>query len=336
MFSAIVQASLHKDISESQKILDSYNEEISELKEKLLHVDAGERNFIRTRIENLEQARDELMNILEEKKSMAENGGIMSFQDYLATAAGTEFEKDPEKAMAEFAKGVEMGPKVTAKECMQPIRSKAAMPDSEVRFYSPEMGVTVTRKFEVENDVVYSIYSFKTEKGELYEFSDKGMTKAEWNTQTLPQMLDKAGISYELIPYEVDPENLAATHVAEQLGEDIERVFKTLVLRGDRNGIFVCVVPGDMEVDLKAAAKISGNKSAEMIAMKELLPTTGYIRGGCSPIGMKKHFPTYIHATAVDFDFIYVSAGVRGIQAKIAPQSLISFIGATVGEIAAH
>ena len=150
------------------------------------------------------------------------------------------------------------------------------------------------------------------------------------------RLLDKAGISYELIPYEVDPENLAATHVAEQLGEDIERVFKTLVLRGDRNGIFVCVVPGDMEDDLKAAAKISGNKSAEMIAMKELLPTTGYIRGGCSPIGMKKHFPTYIHATAVDFDFIYVSAGVRGIQVKIAPQSLISFIGATVGEIAAH
>ena len=150
------------------------------------------------------------------------------------------------------------------------------------------------------------------------------------------RLLDKAGISYELIPYEVDPENLAATHVAEQLGEDIERVFKTLVLRGDRNGIFVCVVPGDMEVDLKAAAKISGNKSAEMIAMKELLPTTGYIRGGCSPIGMKKHFPTYIHATAVDFDFIYVSAGVRRIQVKIAPQSLISFIGATVGEIAAH
>lgn len=150
------------------------------------------------------------------------------------------------------------------------------------------------------------------------------------------RLLDKAGISYELIPYEVDPENLAATHVAEQLGEDIERVFKTLVLRGDRNGVFVCVVPGDMEVDLKAAAKISGNKSAEMIAMKELLPTTGYIRGGCSPIGMKKHFPTYIHATALDFDFIYVSAGVRGIQIKIAPQSLISFVAAVIGEIAAR
>ena len=150
------------------------------------------------------------------------------------------------------------------------------------------------------------------------------------------RLLDKAGISYELIPYEVDPENLAASHVAEQLGEDIERVFKTLVLRGDRNGVFVCVVPGDMEVDLKAAAKISGNKSAEMISMKELLPTTGYIRGGCSPIGMKKHFPTYIHATALDFDFIYVSAGVRGIQIKIAPQSLISFVAAAIGEIAAR
>lgn len=150
------------------------------------------------------------------------------------------------------------------------------------------------------------------------------------------RLLDKAGISYELIPYEVDPENLAALHVAEQLGEDIERVFKTLVLRGDRNGVFVCVVPGDMEVDLKAAAKISGNKSAEMIAMKELLPTTGYIRGGCSPIGMKKHFPTYIHTTALDFDFIYVSAGVRGIQIKIAPQSLISFVAAAIGEIAAR
>ena len=156
------------------------------------------------------------------------------------------------------------------------------------------------------------------------------------NKTNAARLLDKANIGYELIPYQVDESDLAATHVAEQLGEDIERVFKTLVLRGDRNGIFVCVVPGDMEVDLKAAAKISGNKSAEMIAMKELLPTTGYIRGGCSPIGMKKHFPTYIHATAVDFDFIYVSAGVRGIQVKIAPQSLISFIGATVGEIAAH
>ena len=101
-------------------------------------------------------------------------------------------------------------------------------------------------------------------------------------------MLDQAKVTYELVPYEVDENNLAAAHVAEQLGEDIEQVFKTLVLRGDKTGIFVCVVPGDREVNLKLAAKVSGNKSAEMIHMKELLPVTGYIRGGCSPIGMKK------------------------------------------------
>lgn len=154
------------------------------------------------------------------------------------------------------------------------------------------------------------------------------------NKTNAARLLDKAKISYELIPYEVDEDNLAATHVASQLGEDIRQVFKTLVLRGDRNGIFVCVIPGDNEVDLKAAARISGNKSAEMIAMKELLPTTGYIRGGCSPIGMKKHFPTYIDDSALAFDYIYISAGMRGLQIKIDPRHLISFINARYGQIA--
>ena len=147
------------------------------------------------------------------------------------------------------------------------------------------------------------------------------------------RLLDKAKIEYELIPYTVDENNLAATHVAEELGEDIATVFKTLVLRGDRSGLFVCVIPGDKEVDLKAAARASGNKKAEMLAMKELLPTTGYIRGGCSPIGMKKRFPTYIHSTCLEHDAIYISAGVRGLQVCIAPQDLIDYVGAEVGEI---
>ena len=110
---------------------------------------------------------------------------------------------------------------------------------------------------------------------------------AKINKTNAARLLDQHKIPYELIPYQVDENNLAATHVAEQLGEDIARVFKTLVLRGDKTGLFVCVVPGNKEVNLKRAAKISGNKSAEMIAVKELLPLTGYIRGGCSPIGMK-------------------------------------------------
>ena len=147
------------------------------------------------------------------------------------------------------------------------------------------------------------------------------------------RLLDRAGIAYELIPYEVDENDLAATHVAESLGEPIERVYKTLVLRGDRNGHFVCVVQGDREVDLKAAAKASGNKSADLIPMKELLPTTGYIRGGCSPIGMKRRFPTLIDSSCEAFDYIYISAGVRGLQLRIAPSDLVRFVGAELAAV---
>ena len=147
------------------------------------------------------------------------------------------------------------------------------------------------------------------------------------------RLLDKAGIEYELIPYEVDENDLAAGHVARQLGEPVERVFKTLVLEGDRSGHFVCVVPGDSEIDLKAAAKVSGNKKVDLIPMKELLPVTGYIRGGCSPVGMKKAFPTWFHATAADYPFIYVSAGVRGLQLKVAPSELIAYVHGSLADI---
>lgn len=147
------------------------------------------------------------------------------------------------------------------------------------------------------------------------------------------RLLDQQKIAYELVPYEVDENDLAATHVAQQLGEDIAQVFKTLILRGDKSGIFVCVIPGDCEVDLKKAAKVSANKSAEMLPLKELLPTTGYIRGGCSPIGMKKCFPTYFHESCLSFDFIYISAGVRGLQIKINPADVIRFVDAKSGFI---
>ena len=143
------------------------------------------------------------------------------------------------------------------------------------------------------------------------------------NKTNVARLMDKAKVNYELIPYEVDENDLSAIHVAASLGEDIECVFKTLVLHGEKSGYFVCVIPGEHEVDLKMAAKASGNKKCDLIPMKELLPLTGYIRGGCSPIGMKKHFPTYIHSTCLDHDFIYVSAGQRGLQIKLAPQDLI-------------
>jgi Cys-tRNA(Pro)/Cys-tRNA(Cys) deacylase len=148
------------------------------------------------------------------------------------------------------------------------------------------------------------------------------------------RLLDKAGIAYTLIPYEFDENDLAAQHVADSLGQDIATVFKTLVLHGDKSGYLVCVIPGDKEVDLKALAKVSGNKKVEMIPMKDLLQVTGYIRGGCSPIGMKKRFPTYFHSTAIDHERIYVSAGVRGLQIEISPETLIDFVIATVADVA--
>ncbi|HBZ34532.1 MAG TPA: Cys-tRNA(Pro) deacylase [Bacteroidales bacterium] len=147
------------------------------------------------------------------------------------------------------------------------------------------------------------------------------------------RLLDAAKIPYQLIEYQYDENNLAATHVAEQLGEDISRVFKTIVLRGDKSGLFVCVIPGDLEVDLKKAAKVSGNKSCSPLSVKELLPNTGYIRGGCSPIGMKKPLPTFYHNTAVDRDFIYVSAGTRGMQVRLKPQELITYTHGTIADL---
>lgn len=150
------------------------------------------------------------------------------------------------------------------------------------------------------------------------------------------RLLEHAKIAFELIPYPVDPDNLDAAHVAAALGEDINRVFKTLVLAGTGVGHFVCVVPGNTEIDLKKAARVAGAKKADLIPMKELLPLTGYIRGGCSPIGMKKPFPTFVHSSALNFDRIFVSAGVRGLQLAINPADLIDFINAQTADLTAQ
>ena len=160
------------------------------------------------------------------------------------------------------------------------------------------------------------------------------MSKNSKHTKTnVVRLLETAHIPFATHEYEYDENDLAAQHVADALGQDINRVFKTLVLRGERTGLFVCVVPGNREVNLKKAAAAAGDKKAEMIAMKELLPLTGYIRGGCSPIGMKKPFPTFFHTTALDYDKIYVSAGVRGLQLEISPEDLIRYVGAEVTDL---
>ncbi|MBO5268625.1 MAG: Cys-tRNA(Pro) deacylase [Muribaculaceae bacterium] len=155
------------------------------------------------------------------------------------------------------------------------------------------------------------------------------------NKTNAARLLDRAHITYELIPYEVDENNLAATHVAESLGEDISLVFKTIVLTAGPGQFFVCVVPGDAEIDLKKAARAAGAKKAELLPMKELLPLTGYIRGGCSPVGMKKQFPTFFHSTAPEHEYIYVSAGMRGLQFKVKPADIIGFVNGNVADLIA-
>ena len=137
------------------------------------------------------------------------------------------------------------------------------------------------------------------------------------------RILDELGLAYELVAYETNDEDLSAVHAAASVGENIDQVYKTLVLKGDKTGYFVCVIGGAKELNLKAAARASGNKSCEMLHVKDLMPATGYIRGGCSPLGMKKEFPTYIHEDCLLWDFIYVSAGKRGLQIKINPQDLL-------------
>ena len=159
------------------------------------------------------------------------------------------------------------------------------------------------------------------------------MTKTKINKTNAARLLDKAKVAYELIPYEVDENDLSAPHVAASLGEDINCVFKTLVLHGDKTGYFVCVIPGEHEVDLKLAAKVSGNKKCDLIPVKELLPLTGYIREGCSPIGMKKQFPTVLDESCLAFPTIIYSAGRIGSQVETSPADLIRITGAKTAPI---
>ncbi len=150
------------------------------------------------------------------------------------------------------------------------------------------------------------------------------------------RLLETAGIETEVFEYEVDESDLSGVHVAAVIGADPDTVFKTLVCRGDKNGINVFVIPVAAELDLKKCAVVSKNKRVEMIQVKELLGLTGYIRGGCSPVGMKKKYPTYIDETAIVFDHIFVSAGMRGMQVKVNPEALAEFVGAEFAELTAE
>ena len=147
------------------------------------------------------------------------------------------------------------------------------------------------------------------------------------------RLLEQAKIPFSTVEYEVDESDLSGEHVAAQLNQPVEQVFKTLVVRGEKNGIMVCCIPVAEELDMKKIATLTKDKKVEMIHVKELLGLTGYIRGGCSPIGMKKKYPTYIDETAILFDQIYISTGVRGAQIVIRPEQLISYVDAKEADL---
>jgi Cys-tRNA(Pro)/Cys-tRNA(Cys) deacylase len=148
------------------------------------------------------------------------------------------------------------------------------------------------------------------------------------------RMLDSLGIHYQLREYEVDPEDLAAESVAKKIGLPPEQVFKTLVVRGDRNGVCLAVVPGDSEVNEKALARLTGDRRVEMVPLKEVQPLTGYIRGGVTALAAKRDFPVYVDETVEIFDQISISAGVRGTQILIAPADYLKVVNGTLGAIA--
>ena len=156
--------------------------------------------------------------------------------------------------------------------------------------------------------------------------------KASAKTNAM-RMLDAAGISYGMAEYEVDESDLSGVHAADELGVPAETVFKTLVARGDGNELFVFIIPVAENLDLKKAASASGNKRIEMIHVKEILDITGYIRGGCSPIGMKKEYPTYIDETAQLYEKIYFSAGKRGVQIILDPEELAGVTGGIFADL---
>ena len=148
------------------------------------------------------------------------------------------------------------------------------------------------------------------------------------------RLLEEMGVRHELRPYEVDPDDLTAETVADKIGLPPEQVFKTLVARGDRHGVCFAVVPGKARLDLKALAKLTGDRKVETVPLKDVQPLTGYVRGGVTVLGAKKAYPVYVDETVEVFEVVSISAGMRGLQILLAPADYLRVTGARLGAIA--
>lgn len=194
-FATLLDAFMKRKISEEEAALKKVKNDIDELKEKLISADKKEVPLLEIKLENMTQAKNELMVLHDESlRTYEDKSYAIPIEGYLASAKGTEFERDPDKAIAEYNQGVPMVRSQTAKECMQPIRSPFLIPTSKTQYYLPESGVTIERTYHEEDGVAYSDYSLKTDQGEVHKFSDKGVTKEKWNSEILPKIFDIAGI----------------------------------------------------------------------------------------------------------------------------------------------
>lgn len=197
VWGALYETVTSRRMAEDKNTVQEYDRQLAEEKEKLRNAKPEDKAAIETRIENLSQAKAEVEKWVAYGEDVVTNkNAALSFVDYLRQAKGTEFEINPERAIAEYEKGVEVGRKMPAKECFSPIRDKSYMPDTQLTFYFPDHGAIVTRKFEVDQEtgLVYSEYALKNESGEIHQFSDHNMTKDQWNSNVLPEMLDQAGM----------------------------------------------------------------------------------------------------------------------------------------------
>lgn len=196
MAGPIIKSILEDYVQESEQRRGEYEDKIKDAEEKYKNASEEEKKVLEKDIENLTQAHDEVQKEIDGTVEILEKEEYcMSFQEYLAQSKGTDFEKDPDKAVTEYENGVEIGQKFPAKECMQPVRDKGLMPESKLMFYLPDTGITITREFSLDDkDVVYCHYSLKNDVGEIYEFTDKDITRKDWNEKVLPELLDKAEI----------------------------------------------------------------------------------------------------------------------------------------------
>lgn len=195
MFSVFSNSFLEKEIRETEETINNYDKSIAKQYEKVNQASPEEKDAEEAKLKDLQQAREEAKQHLEKSQEFHDNPA-MSFQDYLMTGKGTEFEKDPDKAVTEYEQGVEIGREFSIKECLQPVRDPSQAPDSMMRFYLPESGTVVRRSFQTDQDtgLLYSTYSLKTDQGEMFEFSDRGVAKADWDEKVLPEILDKAEV----------------------------------------------------------------------------------------------------------------------------------------------